>query len=103
MEVGLCYRRVYPIVFSIMDDFPVTTNLTNWQWMTDLPDIHRYIVWNYVQYYPKSNWNIWRIGRLSGNASFQINDVPATTSSSNIPTINLSAFLMSYTVVPTRS
>ncbi len=43
------------------------------------------------------NWNHYRVGRINGLVSYQVNDWTASTTTSYIPTINLSAFLMSYT------
>jgi hypothetical protein len=98
VEVGLIDSGFGDIV-RIVDDFhpSLPTSTTTWNRQAKLrsqPDIN----WNAMAQAADQQWHTFRVYRQSPNvAGFQIDGNPVELVSSNVPTSNLAAFLMSYT------
>ena len=89
-EVG--FASTFPNSLRIVDDFPDTAH---WQWVADAPGLNSGVN-SMTQTTLNTGWNHYRVGRVAGMASFQVNAWLPSTTTSNLPTIDLPAFLMSY-------
>jgi hypothetical protein len=93
-EVGLIDSDFGDIV-RIVDDYPASTATWNRQAkLSGQADSN----WNAMAEAADQQWHIFGVYRLSSNvAGFQIDQNPVESVTSNVPTSNLSAYLMSYT------
>ncbi len=94
VEVGLTDSNFGDIV-RIVDDFP--TGVSTWNRQAKLSG-QADVNWGAMAQAADQQWHIFRVYRESPNvAGFQIDENPVEEVSSNVPTFNLPAFLMSYT------
>ncbi len=79
-------------VVRIVDDFPSVTNWQRQAKLTSQPDVFI----NMAQLSDQA-WHTFQLSRKNSNtAGFKIDNHPEETTNANVPTVNLSPFLMSY-------
>ena len=91
MEIGFAASG-FTNYLRIVDDFP---SITNWQRQSSSAGITDGLI--DMSQTSDKNWHVFRVYRnSSGTAGFQIDNNPVETVSTNVPTMNLPPFLMSY-------